>query len=449
MTRRVSARARWIANIVAIAVTLAIILALQGVARAQTSGQPLIKIPPAQLPPLATSPPAAMGPASAPPVPAAVPIQPAARTLLPTGVQVLRDSRGTGLAMYGALTGRATSATGVILAIFANSEAFDPRPSLRLMLADERDRRAQALFTATVHGAPVIGIAVAALNDNGGDATVLYDEYAAFAISFPRMRKALAQSGGVGTTVLSPLHLSDGNEIDLPPGWRVTAQGTGSVDLRGPQGEFMSLGGSLPVYAGSSGGLLKAPCCDPQQALETLYPQIAAAEQHTGAPPRQLTGIVETQPVPIRSGNAALILASLQAGDEDYAYLALAEAIPGFTDPWTFTLSGVMAPQAIFAAEFPTLLQIWKSYRGAEPVFGNNVWQALQSISATGQLLKSTIAAHETDDYNAAPDWNEAIAAVVTAKSGPIDNAVAQSLTDRLAGQTGQSWKIVPPASYK
>ena len=444
-----SATARRTADIAAIAVMVVIILVSQGAARAQSSGQPLIKIPPAQLPPLTTPPPTVAGPAPAAPAPTAAPIPTVPRALLPTGVQVLRDSRGTGLAMYGALTGKTASATGVILAIFAHSEAFDPRPSLRLVLADERDRRAQALFTATVHGAPVIGVAVAALNDTGGDATVLYDEDAAFPASFSRMQQALAQSAGVGTTILSPFHLGDGNEIGLPPGWRVTTQGAGSVGLRGPQGEFMSLGASMPVYAGSAGGLRQAPCRDPQQAFETLYPQIAATQQPIGTPPRQLADIVEAQPVPGRDGKAALILSNLRVGDTDYTYLALAEAAPGFTDPWTFGLSGVMAPQPIFAAELPALLQIWKSYRGAEPVFGNDLWQALQTMSATQQWLKSTIAARETADYNAAPDWTEAIAAVATTRSGTIDDAIAQSLAERLASQTGLSWKIVPPASYK
>ena len=173
--------ARWIVQHIAVALAVALILAAPTSARAETGGTPLIQIPPAKL----------RSPAS--PASVAARIEPAPRALLPTDVQVLRDSPGAGITMYGALNGEAASATGVVLAIFVNSEAFDPTPSLRLVLADEGDRHAQALFTATVHGAPVTGIAGAALGDAGGDVTVFYDDADAFADSFPRMREALAQ----------------------------------------------------------------------------------------------------------------------------------------------------------------------------------------------------------------------------------------------------------------
>jgi hypothetical protein len=447
MTWGISATVRRVASIAAITGIAAGFLVFLGTAWAQSSSQPLIRIPPAQLSPQPAPTPTTTGRDVAASAPAAAPITPAPRALLPTGVQVLRDSRGAGLAMYGALTGKAASAIGVILAIFAHSEAFDPKPLLRLVLADASDRQAQALFTATVHGAPVIGVAIAALSDTGGDVTVLYDNADGFAASFPRMRQVLAQSGGTATTTLSPLRLADSNEISLPPGWRVTAQGPGSVELRGPQDETMSLGKAMPVFAGGGSGLLQAQCCDPQQAFETLYPQITTAD----VPPRQLTGVVEAQPVPTRFGKAAFILSNLRIGDADYAYLALAQAIQGFTDPWIFTLSGVMAPQAVFGAELPTRLQIWKSYRGADPVFGADIWQALQTMSATRQWLASTMTARQTADYNAAPAWAEAVAAVASAKdrSAVIDNALVQSLADKLSGETGQTWKIVPPARYK
>src|SRR5277367_3683854 len=199
MIREVSAMARRFANIVALGVALAILLAPQGGPRAQTAGSPLIKIPPAQLPPPTVASPtaSATGPTPAAPAPTTAPMAPAPRALLPTAVQVLHDPQGAGLAMYGALTGKAASATAILLSIFANSEAFDPTPTLLLVFADDSDRRAQALFTATVHGARVIGVAVAALGNSGGDVTVFYDNDDAFAASFPRMQQALAQSGGV------------------------------------------------------------------------------------------------------------------------------------------------------------------------------------------------------------------------------------------------------------
>ena len=192
MTGRFSAAARprptrRIMNIVAAAAAPAVFLAAAVASNAQSSSTSPIRIPPAQL---LSSRPAFL------PSPATV-ITPEPRALLPSEVQVLRDSQGTGVAMYGALNGKAASATGVVLAVFANSGAFDPIPAPHLVLADQDDRRAQALFTASLHGAPAIGLAVVALNDTGGDVTVFYDSADAFALSFPRLRQTLAQDGVV------------------------------------------------------------------------------------------------------------------------------------------------------------------------------------------------------------------------------------------------------------
>ncbi|HML09779.1 MAG TPA: hypothetical protein VK432_02895 [Stellaceae bacterium] len=161
---------------VTLAVAAAIVagLALPTFARVVTSYAAVITIPPAKLPPL-----------------------PAPRTLIPSELHVLHDPQGTGLALYGALTGNTQSASGAVLALITESETFDPEPVAQLLLADESDRRAQALFTALVHGAPVIGVAVAALGDPDGDVTLFYDDASTFPDSFPRLRQALAPGAAV------------------------------------------------------------------------------------------------------------------------------------------------------------------------------------------------------------------------------------------------------------
>jgi hypothetical protein len=442
-TRRGGGRSK---NIFAAAITIgAIAFALAAAASAETRGMPLIRIPPAQLPPLAAAPPAA--------VTAPGKISPAARGLLPTNVQVLRDSQGAGLAMYGGLDGKADSAIGVVLGIFAHSQAFDPGTALQLILADAPDRHAQALFTATVHGAPVIGIAVASLSDSGGDVTVFYDAADAFAASFPRMRAALSISGGVGMAVLTPLRLADGGAIDAPPGWRVTAEGAGNVTLRGPQGEFMTLGTALPVTTGSSGagapGQLRGPCCDPVDAFAAIFPQLAAA-QRSGAGTREPGDILDSAPAAgAAAAHSAFILSDLRLGGEAYLYLAQAEALAGFADPWTFKLSGVMAPQAIFTAELPTLARIWRSYSGNGPGFADNLEHALQTMSQTRDMLAATITARQTAEYNAAPLWDEAIAALAKPRDGEIDGELAASLAKRLSAETDRPWRVVAQAEWK
>lgn len=433
--RAVRCAARRSKDILAAALAIgALVLGLTAPASAQTSGLPLIRIPPARLPPLA----------AAPPDVAAAPgkILPAARALLPTNVQILRDSQGAGLAMYGALTGRAGSAVGVVLAVFAHSQAFDPGPVLRLVLADEADRHAQALFTATVRGTPVTGVVVATLSDSGGDITVFYDAADAFAASFPRMRDALAASNGVGLAVLTPLRLADGGTIDAPSGWQVTAEGAGSVTLSGPQGQLLSLGATLPVYASPGGAhQLRGQCCDPVDAFAVIYPQLAAATRGSAAEPQEPGDILDSALA--AGGKSALILSNLRVGGDAYLYLAQAEAVIGLTDPWTFKLSGVMAPQAVFAAELPTLVRVWKSYSGAGSDFGDTVERALQGMSSVRDMLGSTITARQTAEYNAAPLWDEAIGALAKTRSADIDSEMAASFANRLSAETNRSWRVV------
>lgn len=416
---------------------------------------PPITIPPAQLPPAT---PGNAPPSIAPGSPAAG--APNMALLLPTGVQILHDSQGAGLAMYGVVRGGVQSATGALRAVFAYSQAFDPTPTLRLVLADQDDKHAQALFSATVQEISVTGIAVVSLSDSGGDVTVFYDNAGAFAASFPRMRKALSQNGGVDTLVLSPLDLADGARIGLPAGWLVMDQGAGSVELAGPEGEFISLGVATQIYAHSpelGGAVLRSPCCDPKKTYETLFAKLAAAAQRRGFPPQILTRIVETKldPAP-NGGEGALILSDLRVGGKEYGYFAAADSVPGFTDPWTFTLSGTMAPQPVFAAEFPALMQIWNSYRAVHPRFGVNLWfpDAVLGMSATQAMLNATIAARETVEYNASERWDELIHCIDNVASpacGPsqIGKPSPGTLADAFSADTGRPWHVVPEAELK
>jgi hypothetical protein len=419
---------------------LCAVLVLALPANAQAQNRP-ITIPPAtQITPPALPPQAATPPG----------IPPAPRSLLPTSIETVRDPQGAGIVIFGQLTDKADSALGVISAIFAYSQAFDPTPKPLLAVADKDDRSAQALFNAAVNGAPVLGIAVVSLRDSGGDVSVFYDYPGSFAASFPRLQQALAPGGA--SAGLSPLPLADGASIGIAPGWRVIGQGKGVVDLAGTQGEVMTLGDTIPVYAGATplaGSVAQSACCDPEAALQAVFPQIAANAQRRGFPPATLSGIVAsamTEAPP--GGQAAFVLASLSVGGKRYSYFARVEAIGGFTNPWILRLSSVMAPQPVFAAELPALLQIWGSYSGNPPGFVEHLNQAAQSIETLQPMLLSPVSATSTTVYRADGGWNDVIRAVQTqpSESGtyPVSNTVAQTLVERLAKDTGHSWHVAP-----
>lgn len=188
------------AKMLGVAIAIGASLALPADARVVTGAARLIVIPPAKLPPVAA--PDATAPIA----------------LLPTELQTLHDAQGAGLAMYGALTAKTESASAALLAVFAHSADFDPAPVSQLLLADQDDRRAQALFTAMAHGAPVIGIATATLGDPGGDIALFYDDADAFAASFPRLQQALAPSAtveiGISDNSVYEADAASGNNAD-------------------------------------------------------------------------------------------------------------------------------------------------------------------------------------------------------------------------------------------
>lgn len=406
-----------------------------------------ITIPPAtQITPPAVPGPAPPSPAPTPPPAMLGSIAPAPRTLLPAGVETVRDPSGAGIVMYGPLSGKADSALAVISAIFAYSGAFDPVPVPLLAVADKNDRSAQALFAATVQGATVLGVAVVTLSETGGNVSVFYDYANSFAAAFPRLQQALGP--GRAETGLTQLHLVDGSDISIAPGWRVLGQGQGLVDLAGGQGEFITLGEIIPAYSSPTalaGSAAQAPCCDPSAALQAVFPQIAAGAQRRGTPPLVLTDIVDAVTIPGQNGGqAALILATVSVDGRPYSYLALTEAIGGFVDPWTLRLSSVMAPQPLFAAELPSLIAMWTSYSANPPGFGERLKAAAPSVAALQPMLQ---VASDATQYRADGGWNDVIKAAVThpgaTGSNPVDDATTRNLLDRLAKDSGGPWHVL------
>jgi hypothetical protein len=401
-----------------------------------------------QRPPITIPPANQISPPPAPPRAAATSIRPAARSLLPTSIETLRDPLGAGIVISGDLSGSAESALSVLAAIFAYSEAFDPSPNVRIAVADRDDRSAQALFTATVQNVPVIGIAVVALHDDGGEVAVLYDYPDAFEASLPRLRQALA-TGNPTRGALATLHLADGGAIGLLPGWRVIGQGPGLVDLAGPEGGFLSLGDTIPVYAAATdvaGSVAQAPCCDPVAAFRSVFPQLAANALHRGLPPQTLTGVTGTASTtaPV-GGQAAFILATVSVGGRPYAELARAETLGGFIDPWMFRLSAIMAPQPVFDTELPALLDIWRSFSGNPPDFADRVQEAVASIGALRPLLQPAAGPRS---LNVPEAWGTVIA-VGYAGTKEADPALAAAFVDRLTKENGQAWHPVPAADFK
>jgi hypothetical protein len=385
-------------------------------------------------------------------------VQPADMSVLPQRYQSYRDPQGSGMAVYGVLNGNPRSAGSVLLALL-EARTFDDLPVLQTVVADQGDQHVQALFSARMNGTPVLGVATVDLGDSGGSVTLLFDRPQSFRYSFSRLRQGLAKSGGRhrAEVPLEPIRLADGSALSIPQGWRVSAQGRGSVDLDGPNGEAISLGAAAPVYNRvqrlpymPAGYVFQAPCCDPVRAYVALVPQISAAMQKLGRPPQQLVGIVESQPTAWGAGQAAFLLTELRIGGRPYLNYALVAAMPSYSDPWTVYISAVAAPEEIFGDEFSMMLKVWGSYTINPAVFAERLQHAAQTMKETQQMMRDTMAETSRAMQSAHEGWDQVIRGVQTIENTntgrrwTVDNEWSQQLVDRLSTDTGNHWRIVP-----
>ena len=108
-----------------------------------------------------------------------------------------------------------------------------------------------------------------------------------------------------------------------------------------------------------------------------------------------------------------------------------------------------MAPQPVFAAELPALLQIWGSYSGNPQGFAEHLNQAAQSIEALQPMLLSPVSATSTTVYRADGGWNDVIRAVQNQPSEggtyPVSNTVTLCRAARPASSLARATSGVSP----
>lgn len=202
--------------------TLVGALSAPSAASADNSATPLIRIPPAPPPHLVASAPSAT----------ATKIVPAARAFLPNRMLVLTDPNESGIVMYGPLPSAPASAASIVLAVVAEPDAFDAAPSAQLIVADENDRHAQALFTAVARGRTVIGVATATLGESAGDVSLVYDNADTFAESFPRLENTLVRTAAIEIGVMDNSACDCETAVRAMPnlGWRPIIAATAAAE---------------------------------------------------------------------------------------------------------------------------------------------------------------------------------------------------------------------------
>jgi len=201
--------------------------------------------------------------------------------------------------------------------------------------------------------------------------------------------------------------LADGSTIGLPPHWLVSGQHPGSVDVRGPRGEGLSLGAALPVYSPPGPAPILnyrpavAPCCDPVRATMVLAPQIANMARAAGQPAAVLRRILDAQPVPVPRGQAAYLLTDLDMQGHGILHYSYVLCAPTGMNQWMYYISEVGAPEPVFRDEFPLLIAIWKSWSVNPEVEQQRLQHAIEANKEASNIFQSAMQ-HSRDAHQKA-----------------------------------------------
>ena len=98
------------------------------------------------------------------------------------------------------------------------------------------------------------------------------------------------------------------------------------------------------------------------------------------------------------------------------------------------------------------MLKVWASYSVNPAIFAERLQHAAQTMKATGEMMRATMAKTSLAFQSAHEGWDQVIRGVQTiedTRTGDritLDNSASQNLADWLSTDTGHPWVIVPPA---
>jgi hypothetical protein len=354
------------------------------------------------------------------------------------------DTGGQGRVLYTSLSG-SRSATKLAQAVRIGIQGyFDAEPSFQAGVRDPGDTQFQAAFSARLRGVPVVGLlAVTITGPSGGTAVLMFDSRDRARQSFPAMLRAL-QGGGraAAPAPLTRTPLPDGSgSIGLAPGWQIVGAYKGTVDVVGPNGASMSLGGQNIVVPAQAAALFPGypavSSSDPAQALVEMSRQSGAQMQ-----------IIDRRPIEWQNGQAAFVRYRGSAGGRSVDGFALAALMPYDTNAMFFYLSYIAAPPQVFPQIFPTALQMWGSWSINPSVFTQRLMAAAQSMRETGDIITSGYNDRSRAYDSINKGWDQYIRDTATLEyiDGSRADDVSANFANWLVKEDPQNWRIVPPS---
>jgi hypothetical protein len=241
--------------------------------------------------------------------------------------------------------------------------------------------------------------------------------------------------------------LADGSTVGLPAYWWVSSQHPGSLDIKGPRGEGLSLGAAAPVYTSAPAmpmfHPLVAPCCDPVRATIALSPQIAAGLRAMKQPAATLRRVIDSQPVPTPSGQAAYLLTESDLNGQTllgYAYVLCA---PTGMNQFMYYISGVSAPEPIFRDELPVMISIWNSWSVSPEVEHQRLQHAVETNKETWEIYQSTQSQSQDAHHRAACATDDLVRGQIEIEN-PRTGEHKKVRNDTADWWISQGWQYVP-----
>lgn len=215
------------------------------------------------------------------------------------------------------------------------------------------EAEAQAFFRATLDGAPVLGIAVAALDQ----ALAIYDRHESF---LQMMQRLARRSTGVRRRETLP----GGGSIRLPDGWQILSSRQGGVVAEGAEGR-VDLGRWTLVYPPEqAAGMWVSPAVaaafvTPERAFRDLLPEFRSARIVARTPIDWPMGHAEL--FELRRGNAAARILVMMSRNRD--------------GTWLFYYSAAVAHRE---QDLPMPIEIWSSWRVGDSAYAQRILRAHQ-----------------------------------------------------------------------
>jgi len=383
------------------------------------------------------------------------------------GYQLLTDPQVTGGHLLATRPGSGSATALLAQAMKEVAGFFGGRPTVVGAACDNGDQRAEAVFRATLAGAPVGGIAYAIVGGGTGTTGFVFDSPQTIRQSLPRL---IQLAGGAGAAPAPALNWRDtpfpdgSGWMKIPDGWVITFSHKGMAAAKGPHG-VIERGVWTPVYTRAAAAQISRTMgipfpyasfdpTDPVTVLQAYSADLNATNQQRGIPPRNILRLIEVAQAPPVPGysQAAYIDYECEFGGVRYRsihYILLGNI--NMDGSWILYNTYVASPVESFAAHLPILLEIWGSARTAQHIINERLDNAMRSLREAGEIYRQTVQNRDRSQQRIHDKWTEVIRGTriiedtLTGERRDVDLGWSKDIVRRLnQGEGHERYREIP-----